>query len=198
MPSVESSTRQRAVMSVGAMPTVSIIVVNYETRELTIACLEFVLSQTRSESYELVVVDNASTDGFAGAIRGTVPSAHLIASKVNLGFGAANNLAAKQARGEFLLLLNPDTVVLDSAIDRLIAFARLHPDAQIWGGRTFFGDLTLNPASCFRRMTLWNQFCYATGLGALFRWSPILTRSSTADGNATAFAVSTSSRAAFF
>jgi N-acetylglucosaminyl-diphospho-decaprenol L-rhamnosyltransferase len=150
-------------------PTVSIIVVSYNTREQTIACLESVLAQTKNTSFELIVVDNASVDGSKEAIEQSVPSGRLIASTVNLGFAAANNLAAKHATGEYLLLLNPDTVILDDAIGKLVAFSRRYEDAQIWGGRTLFGDLTLNPSSCSRRMTIWNQFCRATGLGAALK-----------------------------
>ncbi len=73
-------------------------------------------------------------------------------------------LAAHHANGRYILLLNPDTVVLNGAIDKLVEFARLNPKARIWGGRTLFADGTLNPSSCWKRMTFWNQFCRATGL----------------------------------
>jgi GT2 family glycosyltransferase len=66
-------------------------------------------------------------------------------------------------------LLNPDTVVLDGAIDKLLAFAKNNPQAGIWGGRTLFQDHSLNPLSCFRKMSLWNQFCRASGLAAIFK-----------------------------
>jgi len=68
-------------------------------------------------------------------------------------------------------LLNPDTVVLDGAVDKLLAFARATPEARIWGGRTLYGDGSLNPTSCWRRMTLWNLFCRAVGLTAVFKRS---------------------------
>ena len=73
-------------------------------------------------------------------------------------------MAALHARGRRLLLLNPDTVILDHAIDRLEAFAEARPDCGIWGGRTVFADGRLNPASCWRRATLWSIFCLAFGL----------------------------------
>ena len=151
----------------------SIIVVSFNTRELTMACLKSVLAETRGTTYELIVVDNNSADSSAAAISSEFPTVRLATPGTNVGFAAANNLAAKDARGEFLLLLNPDTVILDHAITRLIAFARQYPEAQIWGGRTLFADRTLNPASCFRRMTPWNQFCASIGLRALFKNSPI-------------------------
>ena len=149
-------------------PTVSILVVSHNTRELTLACLRSVIAETRV-SYELIVVDNASSDGSAQAIANEFPHIRLLAESENHGFAKGNNLAAKHARGEYILLLNPDTVVLDSAIDKLVAFARAKPDAKIWGGRTLFPDGTLNETSCFQRMTLWNVFCRTSGLTAISR-----------------------------
>jgi GT2 family glycosyltransferase len=72
------------------------------------------------------------------------------------------------ARGRYILLLNPDTVVLDHAVDRLAAFAGARPDAGIWGGRTLFPDMRLNPASAFGYLTLWSQFCRTSGLALAF------------------------------
>ncbi len=147
---------------------VSILVVSYNTRALTLAALRSAVAETRAASIEIIVVDNASNDGSAEAIASAHPGVRLIASDANLGFAAANNLAARHARGRYLLLLNPDTVVLDGAIDRLHAFAQLRPEARIWGGRTLFPDGRLNPASCWGRITLWNLACRALGLTALF------------------------------
>lgn len=147
-------------------PRLSIIVVSYNTREMTLEALRSVEAQTKT-SYELIVVDNASADGSAEAIAAEFPHVHLMAETANHGFAKANNIAAEHARGEYVLLLNPDTVVLDGAIDKLMAFAERTPKALIWGGRTVFGDGSLNIASCWRRMTLWNVFCRTTGLSGL-------------------------------
>lgn len=148
--------------------------ISYNTRDMTLACLRSVFDQTTPGTFEVIVVDNASADGSADAIeREFGERVTLIRSTVNLGFAAANNLAARHARGDFLLLLNPDTVVLDRAIDRLVAFAEEHPAAGIWGGRTVFADGSLNPSSCWRRPTLWSLFCQAAGLSSLFRQSGI-------------------------
>jgi GT2 family glycosyltransferase len=157
----------------GTRPDVSIIVVSYGTREMTLASLRSLVEQTRDVRYEVIVVDNASPDGSPRAIAEEFPQFRLLAQKDNLGFAAANNLAAKHARGEFLLLLNPDTVVLDGAIDRLVAFARRRPQAGIWGGRTLFADGSLNPTSCWAQLTLWNLFCSGVGLAMAFPNSPI-------------------------
>lgn len=152
---------------------VSVLVVSYNTCELTLAALRSAIAETSTATAEFIVVDNASTDGSAPRIAAEFPSVHLIALDRNVGFARANNLAATVARGRYLLLLNPDTVVLDRAIDRLLAFARQRPGAGLWGGRTVFPDGTLNPASCWGRMTLWNLMCRATGLTGLLPHSPI-------------------------
>ncbi len=86
----------------------------------------------------------------------------------------ANNLAAAHASGRYLLLLNPDTLVLDHAVDRLVAFAERTPSARIWGGRTLFGDGTLNPASCWRKVNLWRVMCRVAGLDVRFPASRLL------------------------
>jgi GT2 family glycosyltransferase len=152
-------------------PDVSILVVSFNTREMTLACLESVLEHGKLVSFEVVVVDNASTDGSAAGIAAEFPQVRLIPSSVNLGFAAANNLAAENARGRYLLLLNPDTVVTNGAIERLLGFAEEHPQAGIYGGRTVFGDGRLNPTSCWRETSVFSLLCRATGLSGAFKGS---------------------------
>ena len=151
---------------------VSILVVSYNTRALTLRCLDTVAAETRA-THEVIVIDNASSDGSAVAIGAHPSRPRLIASRDNLGFARANTVAARAARGEYLLLLNPDTEVRDCAIDALIAFAQRTPAARIWGGRTLFADGRLNPSSCWGRMTVWNQLCRALGLTGLVARSEI-------------------------
>jgi len=147
--------------------------VSYNTRDETLESLRSVFRETREISFELIVADNASHDGSAAAIKDEFPDLHVIALDSNLGFGQANNLAARHANGELLLLLNPDTVVLNQAIDVLVNFTEDFPGCGIWGGRTVFADGTLNARSCARRMTLWSIFSRAVGLSALFPRSPL-------------------------
>lgn len=156
-----------------AVPRVSVIVISYNTREMTLACLRSVVAETASDILELIVVDNASTDGSAAAIADAFPGIRLIRLDANIGFGPANNLAAAEAHGAHILLLNPDTIVLDRAIECLLAFAEARPEAGIWGGQTRFADGTLNPASCWGHMTIWSLLCSATGFSALFRRSAL-------------------------
>ena len=99
---------------------------------------------------------------------GSDPRFILEKSTENLGFAGGNNALAKIARGRYLLLLNPDTVVLDGALDTLVDFADAHPEHRIWGGRTVFEDGSLNPWSCWGPYSLWSIFTASVGLRAMF------------------------------
>jgi hypothetical protein len=158
----------------------SILIVSYNTAALTLAAIRSVYATAGDVRFEVIVVDNASPDGSAAAIREAFAAElgqtlHLIASEENHGFARGNNIAAEHAKGTYLLLLNPDTVVLPGALQSLLSFARRRPEAGIWGGRTWLDDsLTrLDPASVWRRMSLWTVFCFATGLQKLFPNSPL-------------------------
>ncbi|MFN4220958.1 MULTISPECIES: glycosyltransferase family 2 protein [Novosphingobium] len=148
----------------GEPPLVSIMLVNWNTREMTLECLRSVYAETREVPFEVILVDNGSNDGSADAIRAEFPQVVLMAESENHGFAIATNISVARARGRYVLLLNTDTLVLDGAIDKLLAFARRRPEAKIWGGRTLFEDRTLNPTSCWGRITPWSVTCMATGL----------------------------------
>src|SRR5262249_35124302 len=113
---------------------VTVIIVNWNAREYLRRCLASIVEQTRTP-VSIIVVDNASADGSADMVRSAFPSVHLIANTENRGFAAANNQGLSLVRGEWALLLNPDTVILDGAIDRTLAFAASKPDAGIVGCR---------------------------------------------------------------
>lgn len=154
-------------------PLVSIMLVNWNTRELTLECLRSVYQQTQNISFEVIVVDNGSEDGSAEAIAREFPQVVLMAETDNHGFAKATNISVERARGEYVLLLNTDTVVLDRAIEKIVAFAQAKPASKLWGGRTVFEDGTLNPDSCWGRITPWSAFCMATGLSRIFRNSEL-------------------------
>jgi len=147
----------------------SIIIVSYNTRQLTLGCLRSIFEQTSDIDYEVIVVDNASSDDSANAIAGHFSQVQLIASKENQGFAQANNLAAQSTKGDYLLLLNPDTVVLNRAIEKLLSFARLHPEAGIYGGRTILPDGSISSKCCFGKMTAWSLFCRTFGFSMIFK-----------------------------
>ena len=155
-------------------PLLSVIVVSYQTRELVLSALRSLFAETARDDFEVLVVDNASTDGSADAVEAAFPEVILIRSDKNVGFAAANNIAAKRAAGRFLLLLNPDTLVHSGAVDRLLSAALEDESPQIWGGRTFFGDGTLNASSCWARPTPWSALMGALGLAARATRSDLL------------------------
>jgi GT2 family glycosyltransferase len=150
------------------IPDVSVVIVNWNTRDMTLACLASLHAETRETMFETILVDNGSADGSVEVIAGAWPQVRLMAENTNHGFAKANNLAAERARGRYLLLLNSDTLVLNGAIDRLMDFARQRPDARIWGGRTVFGDGALNPGSAWGGLSLWSSASFALGMVKLF------------------------------
>jgi len=148
----------------------TVVIVSYNTVEMTLECLRSVFRETVRAKFDVIVVDNASTDGSAEAIEAEFSDKLvLIKSPENLGFAAANNLAAKHVNTEYLLLLNPDTVVLENAIDKLVDYAIKYPKSGIWGGRTVFADGSPNPASCWSKMTIWSLFSQAVGTSSILK-----------------------------
>ena len=154
----------------------SILIVSYNTRSMTLDCLRSIYSEANTDDFEVIVADNCSCDGTCEAIELEFPQVKLIKSTENLGFARANNVASRTARGRFILLLNPDTLIVDHSVDRLLRFARSHQGAGIWGGRNLSGDGSLDPTSCWRFMSLWSIFCVSTGLARLASQSSLLNR----------------------
>jgi GT2 family glycosyltransferase len=159
----------------------SVIIISYNTKALTLEALASLFRYPPPVDFEVIVLDNLSPDGSAEAIAKAFPQVDLIAHPVNVGFAKANNIAAEKARGRRLLLLNPDTVTLEHSHSGHWAFAEREPARGIWGGRTLFPDLTLNPTSCWRRMTLWSLFCSALGLTHIFPRSRLFSSESYGD-----------------
>ncbi len=145
----------------------SIIVVSWNTRDILRDCLRSVYAETRDVSFEVIVIDNASSDGSADMVRREFPQAVLVANPDNRGFAAANNQGIDRATGRYLLLLNPDTIVLEGAIDKAIAFADHQPEAAVVGCRVLNADRTLQ-RSCFKFPSALNLFLLATYLDRLF------------------------------
>lgn len=151
-------------------PLVSIILVSYNTAEYTLRALESVQQQTHS-AYEIIVVDNHSTDHSVEVIRKQFPSIQLIESAENLGFAGGVCQGVAVAQGTYLLLLNPDTLVLDGAIDKLLSFAEQHPEHGIWGGVTLNNDLSLNTQHAWSKPDFFSLLFSALGLSKLFSTS---------------------------
>ena len=127
-------------------PVLSIVIVNWNTRNLLRNCLRSVADETLV-SHEVWVVDNGSTDGSQEMVREEFPDVHLIANTENLGFAAANNQAFPLCAGEYVLLLNSDTVVLDGALDKMVAFQPANPHVGALGCKLLNGDGSLQPSA---------------------------------------------------
>jgi GT2 family glycosyltransferase len=148
-------------------PTISIVIVNWNTREILRDCLRTVYAQTREVAFEVIVVDNASTDGSVEMIRTEFPQALLLANSANRGFAAANNQGMEAAQGRYVLLLNSDTLVLDGAIDKMVRFAEAHPEAAATACRVLNADRTWQP-TCFLFPSALNLLLAALYLNKLF------------------------------
>jgi len=124
----------------------SVIIISYNTRELTLKCLDTLYERLDGLEAEVWVVDNASQDGSVAAVRERFPQVNVIESDRNLGFGAANNRAMECAKGRFFLLLNSDAFPEGNAIQTLLAFAEKHPRAGA------IGALLLNADGSFQEL----------------------------------------------
>lgn len=149
-------------------PEVSVILVSYNTSSYIRRALESLFRETQLTSIEVIVVDNASSDDSVAMIRQFFPQVTLIESGANLGFAGGVQLGAKQATGQYLLLLNPDTVIINAAVDRLLHFAKLHPANGIWSGVTLNNDMSLNTQHAWSKPTLHDLLYSALGLSKLF------------------------------
>lgn len=144
----------------------SIIVLNWNTAEETLACLESIYSQERRHEIEVIVADNASSDCSRTVVPARFPRAKLVVHSTNLGFCAGNNRAIPATSGRYVLFLNSDTVVTEGALDRLIDFADANPDIGIVGPKLLNLDGSLQ-YSCRSFPNLGAGFFRNTPLGRL-------------------------------
>ena len=138
----------------------SIIIVNFNTKKLLLRCLNSIFTSKPKIKYEMIVVDNGSTDGSVAALykiknqsRRCRTKIKIIRNKENLGFAKANNQGIKRAKAEFILLLNSDTEVKKAAIDKLYYFAKETTDAGVVGPRLLHPDKKVQ-ASVYRLPTI--------------------------------------------
>ncbi len=158
------------------MVDLSIVIVNYNVRVFLESCLTSVTKALDGISGEIIVVDNASEDGSVEMIRQKFPGVTLIANQVNVGFGKANNQGAQQAQGEFLFLLNPDTIVQEDTFHTVIEFFKITPDAGLVGCKVLNPDGTLQPACRRSFPTPWVAFTKIVGLSSIFPSVPLFSR----------------------
>jgi GT2 family glycosyltransferase len=139
----------------------SIIIVNYNTKDLTRKALASVFASQTSHLYEVFVSDNGSTDGSVEMVRNEFPQVKLLENKANLGFSKGNNVAIRQATGKYILLLNSDTEVRPDTLEKSIQYMDAHTDVGIMGCKVLLPDGSLhqaarrrfpNPANAFLRL----------------------------------------------
>lgn len=136
-------------------PEVSVIIVNWHTRDYLIDCIASLLRTTSRTRIEIIVVDNASTDGSQQALREVYPDVTLIQNDDNLGFAKANNRGFKAARGQAVCLVNTDVIAFDGVIDTLWEYLREHPKVGMVGPQTLHRDLKVRE-NCRRFPSLAN------------------------------------------
>ncbi|MDI6693681.1 MAG: glycosyltransferase family 2 protein [Anaerolineales bacterium] len=146
---------------------VSVCIVTYRARDLLRDCLCSLKENTRL-NYEVIVVDNGSQDGVAEMLRQEFPSVRLIENKRNDGYTRPMNRALRLGSGRYLLQLNPDTLILPEAIDRMAAFMDDHPEAGICGPKVLNRDLTLQKPCRRGEPRPWAVITYFLGLSSLF------------------------------
>lgn len=139
------------------MTSLSIIIVNWNAREPLIDCLNSIASTLDLDSLEVILVDNASTDGSVELVRDRYPWVHLITNDENKGFARANNQAIEICSGHYILLLNPDTELCPHAIENMINCAEDHPQVGAIGPKLLNSDGSLQ-LSCSPAPTLFREF----------------------------------------
>ncbi|MDZ4700913.1 MAG: glycosyltransferase [Rhodothermales bacterium] len=154
----------------------SVIIVNYNVREFLEQALRSVERACADLSVEIFVVDNNSADSSTSMVRSRFPRVHLIANTANTGFSKANNQAIRLARGRFLLILNPDTIVQEDTLSTMVRFMERHPDAGALGCKILNPDGTFAPESRRAFPTPSVAFYRLIGLSKLFPKSPVFAR----------------------
>ncbi len=152
----------------------SVVFLNYNTRDLTRQALSSVLAAAEGLAVEIFVVDNASADGSADMVAEEFPQVKLIRNAANVGFAAGNNVALRQVTGEYALLINTDTIVRRDALRTMVEFLDAHPEAGACGCKILDPDGTLQLDSRRGFPTPLAAFCKMSGLSRFFPKHPLI------------------------
>ena len=150
------------------MNELGICILTRGSREKVLACLASLFEQTQISNLEVVVVDNDSRDGTLEEIRSQFPTVHLIANNKNLGYAKGVNQGLKILDARYFVLLNPDVIVLNGALDRLIKFMDENPTVGICAPKVLNQDGTVQYQSRRGEPRPWNVFSYFLGLSKVF------------------------------
>lgn len=161
----------------GAVPglALSVVIVSWNVKGYLEKCLRSVYAFTRGMEFEVLVVDNASTDGSVEMVRALFPQAVCVAGAVNLGFSTANNLAMRRARGKYVAMLNPDTELTGNSLKELVDYMEARGGAVCAAPRLTYGDGSLQH-SCRHFPTLFTDLMTKLYLDALFPRSAFFNR----------------------
>lgn len=166
--SAPASSRAAPVQTAGGIPDLSIVIVNWNSVEYLRECIDSILHYTKGIEVEVILVDNASSDGSIAFMKEHYPEVTIIANERNFGFARGNNLAFPHCTGRYILLMNPDTRVLGDALSTMVDFMDRHPKTGIAGCRILNPDLSLQ-AACRRSIpTPAVAFYRLIGLSRLF------------------------------
>ncbi|WP_144940559.1 glycosyltransferase family 2 protein [Paenibacillus sp. 32O-W] len=150
----------------------SIIILNYNTRELTLKALRSVYASRTGYQFEVILIDNASSDSSVEKIREEFPQVQLIENQENVGFAKANNQGMRIATGRYILLLNSDTIVQTDTLEIMVRFMDEHPDVGASGCKVILPDGSLDKACRRGFPTPSASFYYAFGISKLFPHVP--------------------------
>lgn len=150
----------------------SIIIVNYNTRDLTLNALQSLYFSETSHTFEVILVDNDSADNSVKVIRDMFPQVHIIENSENIGYARANNQGIQAAKGKFILLLNSDTVVERDTLETMLTFMLANPSVGAAGCKIVLPDGSLDKACKRGFPTPSASFYYAFGISKLFPNNP--------------------------
>jgi|SRR5208282_2790766 len=149
---------------------ISVIILSWDDRQHLEECLESLSHGLKSRAMEVIVVDNASTDGSPEMVENKFPQVNLIRNRENLGFSKGNNIGLRASQGRYVCLLNSDIILLDDCLEALADYMDQHTEIGMIGPKILNADQT-HQSSC-RKFPNWrNNFCSATGLANVFRHS---------------------------
>ncbi len=157
------------------MITVSIIIVSYNTKDILLECIKSIIKTTTDIDYEIIIIDNNSSDGTVEAIQSASwrTKFKIIMNKENLGFSRANNIGVKKAVGRYILFLNSDTVVHENTIKTMVEFMDERAGVGAATCKVQLPNGELDDAAHRGFPTPWNAFCHFSGLSQIFPASRI-------------------------
>ena len=146
---------------------ISVVILSWNDKQYLEVCLQSLQHATKSRTMEIIVVDNASTDGSPEMVEALFPDVKIIRNTENLGFPKGNNIGIEASRGKYVYLLNSDIKIFAGCLDALADYLDQNPKVGMVGPKILNRDLT-HQSSCRQFPTLWNNFCAATGLARMF------------------------------